>query len=105
MNIAIDYDDTYTKDPILWDSFINTCIDKGYYVAIVTMRHPWEAIERNTYDIPVYYTGRKGKKYFCRETDDREFDIWIDDHPEYVLVDHVELQLRQLTQDLSDLVK
>ncbi len=38
MIICIDYDDTYTRDPSLWDSFISNVKHRNHTVICVTMR-------------------------------------------------------------------
>ena len=37
--IAIDFDDTYTAMPEIWDAFIIACKAAGHSVTIVTARH------------------------------------------------------------------
>ena len=32
MNISIDYDDTYTKDPLMWNWFAQQALDRGHKV-------------------------------------------------------------------------
>lgn len=97
MKIALDYDDTYTKDHELWSQFIKSAQRRGHDVWIVTMRFSHEAIEPirglDDIEVPVVYTGRQGKKSICKERN-LFFDIWIDDHPEYVIIDHPEHQIR-----------
>lgn len=82
MNIALDYDGTYTADPELWNEFIARCKERGHLVIVVTMRypHPNEAI-----DVPceVFYTSRKAK---IKAFDQRGF-IWIDDNPRWLFQD------------------
>ena len=39
MNIAIDYDDTYTLDPNTWDVIITTLEKAGHEVYCVTKRY------------------------------------------------------------------
>jgi len=39
MLIALDYDGTYTADPIFWDTFIASAQSHGHGVACITMRH------------------------------------------------------------------
>ena len=39
MNIAIDYDDTYTLDKKLWNQVINMFISAGHNVYCVTKRY------------------------------------------------------------------
>ena len=38
MNIALDFDDTYTCDTTLWDGFIYDAIKRGHDIRIVTIR-------------------------------------------------------------------
>ncbi|CAB5221619.1 hypothetical protein UFOVP247_216, partial [uncultured Caudovirales phage] len=38
MNIALDFDDTYTRAPSLWNNFIADAKDKGHDIRIVTYR-------------------------------------------------------------------
>ena len=42
MLIALDYDETYTADPVLWDRFIGDANDHGHTVWIVTARRDTE---------------------------------------------------------------
>jgi len=83
VKIALDYDNTYTRDPKLWDDFIASVKRRGHDILCVTMRH-----ERERVEVPceVVYTGRKAKKPYC---DDRSIniDIWIDDNPCWILRD------------------
>jgi len=37
MKLSIDYDDTYTKDPILWDLFAQNAITRGHTVYCVSL--------------------------------------------------------------------
>lgn len=85
MKIALDYDGTYTADPELWDLFIKNAHRRGHTVTIVTMRH---SIEKVHVMIDCIYTGRKAKKTYC-ENKNIKFDIWIDDNPEWLLVDSI----------------
>lgn len=79
MKIALDYDETYTADPELWDKFIASCEGK-HEVWIVTMRRPTAPIDVN---YPVIYTSRQAKMEFCLNIG-HIFDIWIDDTPEWI---------------------
>lgn len=89
MNIGLDYDDTYTRDPIAWDSFIQLMKQRGHYVYIVTWRDADEAREvfeeMLGSDIDgIYATDRKAKAKFMF---DRGIciDVWIDDNPFAIL--------------------
>jgi len=74
MLIALDYDGTYTEDPVLWDLFISTAKERGHDVKILTMRYPYEPIHM-IIDIDVIYTSRKAKYNFIPA------NIYIDNEP------------------------
>lgn len=80
LNIALDYDGTYTADPALWNAFIGIAQSYGHSVKIVTMRHPTEPVPNPPCE--VIYTARKAKmlSYLA--------DIWIDDQPLLISNDH-----------------
>ncbi|RPJ32026.1 MAG: hypothetical protein EHM17_10660 [Verrucomicrobiaceae bacterium] len=79
MLIALDYDKTYTADPVLWEDFIQSARARGHTVKIVTMRRPDEVVS----DVPidVVYTSRKAKASIIKA------DIWIDDSPHWIYQD------------------
>ncbi len=79
MIIALDWDNTYTKDTELWDRFITDASQKGHLVKIVTMRFPSEAVENPPCD--VVYTSRKSKASCFKA------DVWIDDSPHWIFQD------------------
>lgn len=81
MKIALDYDKTYTADPVLWNAFVATALARGHDVKIVTMRRPDECV----LDAPteVVYTSRKAKSSVYSA------DIWIDDSPHWVYQDSI----------------
>jgi hypothetical protein len=79
MLLALDYDNTYTQDPVLWDGFILAARSRGHAVKIVTMRYPSEPVEVPGVD--VVYTSRQAKKHFMAA------DVWIDDTPAFIFQD------------------
>lgn len=79
MLIALDYDKTYTADPLLWNDFIAIAQKRGHAVKIVTMRRPDQTI--NGAPVDVVYTSRKAKASVVSA------DIWIDDSPNWVYQD------------------
>ena len=81
MIIALDYDKTYTADPMLWDDFVQSAQNRGHTVKIVTMRMPEEVISNPPVD--VVYTKRKAKASCFKA------DIWIDDSPQWVYQDSI----------------
>lgn len=83
MRISLDYDGTYTKDPVLWNTFCALAHRLGHEVVCVTMRYPTEPIQ---VPVPVIYTSRQAKVQFMEERD-LKVDIWIDDRPYWLLND------------------
>jgi len=91
--IAIDFDDTYTADPELFNLFIATAASRGHRVIICTCRQDTEpnreAIDgfleaAKAPEIPVFYTDLAPKEHFLRQRRGIEVDIWIDDVPDCV---------------------
>ena len=83
MNIALDYDGTYTRDPQLWADFINNALALGHKIVCVTMRFPEESISM---PIEVIYTSRLAKGVFMANIG-RYPDVWIDDMPHLITMD------------------
>ncbi len=88
--ICLDYDDTYTRDPILWYDFIRSAKKRGHRIICATMRYEQEgeivehALAQHVEKI--IYTDRKAKKPFLEKFKIYP-DIWIDDSPEWLLND------------------
>jgi hypothetical protein len=91
MNVSLDYDSTYTKDPVLWDGVVAAMRARGHKVYLVTMRyngHEAEVVKRaldNKVDA-MYFTGRKGKRTFMYDQG-IHIDVWIDDQPDFIIMD------------------
>lgn len=90
MNIAIDFDNTYTLDPFLWQAFINSAKSSGHDVRIVTARD--ERFDRTLAlaelenRIPVIYCRGVAKKWYLTHFGEGfTVDVWIDDKPESIL--------------------
>ena len=88
MIIALDYDETYTQDPALWNRFIEDCIKNGHRVICVTMRF------NNEYEAPdvinsigklceVIFTERHAKAPYLQQRGIFPH-VWIDDRPYYI---------------------
>src|SRR5690606_10590250 len=101
MRIALDYDDTYTKDPDAWDGVIDALTMAGHEVMIVTFRDESIPIEKvpcipvfsgDEYDsttwvpLHVFYTGYRAKRNYMRDQG-IEIDVWIDDSPDTIVTD------------------
>lgn len=87
--IALDYDNTYTLDPVLWDAFVAMAFVAGHDVRIVTIRDeqhdrttPLIELEKH---LPVIYCRGVAKDFWCLHHADWQPDIWIDDSPRTIL--------------------
>src|SRR5262249_23568500 len=77
MLVALDFDNTITKDPDLWLKFIELLRSRGHNAVIATYRRPTHAI--NATGIDIHYTCGKAKKQALAERGVFP-DIWIDDN-------------------------
>lgn len=82
MIIALDYDETYTRDPKFWDHFVDYATFKGHKVYMVTLRHFQRGrvpkhIEE--FMIVIYCNGLP--KRLVTNEKGIHIDIWIDDSP------------------------
>jgi hypothetical protein len=91
MNISVDFDETYTRDPELWDLFIELAKHRGHEVYCITARPPTKINKDEVYDT----IGKRIGKENCLFTDamakakfayDKgiHIDVWIDDLPSNV---------------------
>lgn len=91
MNIAIDFDDTFTADPDMWKLFIRSAYENGHNVFVVTWRSEGERFEVDL-EVPAnfimakHFTARKAKRKYM-EDKGIYIDIWIDDNPAAILYD------------------
>ncbi len=97
MNIALDYDGTYTADPALWDAFILSARKRMHQVHVVTMRADSEPVRLGVDVDRVHYTDRKAKLPFM-ESLGIAVQIWIDDMPDFILGSAAP---RELTENAS----
>ncbi len=89
MNIALDYDGTYTADPDFWYEFINTAKVRGHDVFIVTFRdEDYDKNDELTFleedGVDIFYTKGVAKVWWMEQFGCR-VDIWIDDTPAALL--------------------
>lgn len=84
---ALDYDDTYTRDPDLWLTFIELLRSRGHEVIVATMRCECESFDmdpRLLQICEVQFTCGQQKK----PTLDKRgiyISIWIDDRPDWIV--------------------
>ena len=95
MRIAIDFDDTLTRDAALWRSFIASCRSLGHQVVCVTARRDtddnresidWWLIAHGI-ELRVYYTGLASKVDYMAKRGIK-VDVWIDDDPRKCALGH-----------------
>lgn len=90
MKIALDYDLTFTLDPVMWEEFIILAERSGHEVRIVTARSPVHDNINNQIDglVDIIYCDGVAKRFHCEwfaENGDGWMpDIWIDDKPQSV---------------------
>jgi len=89
MLISLDYDETYTRDPELWDNFITLLKQRGHTVYCVTMRfeeYEGDIVKKNLLGKVdgIYFTARKAKQPFMFNLGIC-IDVWIDDMPGFVV--------------------
>jgi hypothetical protein len=90
MNISLDFDDTYTRDPALWEAFVVSAMHRGHIVYVVTLRTPEQGDDvMNTIGKvvgagKVYFTSMQSKKNFMWKNGIR-IDVWIDDMPDCIV--------------------
>ena len=91
MNISVDFDDTYTRDPILWDEFVNRALERGHTVYCITARPPTPINQHEVYgsigriigNDNCLFTDCMAKAKFAADRG-VHIDVWIDDWPSNV---------------------
>lgn len=90
MIISLDYDDTFTKDPVAWSLVAKVLKQQGHTIYGITMRRPDEThgMDRRYLDAcdKILFTSRKAKYFFCWESG-IHIDVWIDDSPHWIMRD------------------
>ena len=95
MLIILDYDETYTAAPKLWDSFIPLAKHYGHHVICCTMRIKGQDIYNRDvisamgkHDVPIIYAAMYQDKWEAvkRAGFAPENAIWIDDRPMYIFM-------------------
>lgn len=102
MNIAIDYDDTYTLNPRMWDEFIERAYEYDCEVYLVTWRDGNNAAMRqevlsNVQSVlsqRMHFTNLKAKRKYM-EDKGIYIDVWVDDNPYAILHDGNETYMQQ----------
>lgn len=86
MNLALDYDDTYTRDKIFWDCFIGLAQSRGHKVYCITARserHKDEVLDDLSVllgDDAILFTAGAAKRSYAYSKG-IDISVWIDDDP------------------------
>ena len=84
LTFAVDYDGTFSRDPIAFKKIIRGLLADGHEVRIVTGRTREHPIEDRHLDrlvgVPIHYAGPVYKRAYMNAIGVR-VDIWIDDDP------------------------
>lgn len=87
MNISLDYDDTFTKDPEAWYAAMMLLKQAGHTIYGVTMRYPAEAsgMDKRYDEVceAIFFTSRAAKQSFVA-VKGIHIDVWIDDNPKWI---------------------
>jgi hypothetical protein len=90
MNIGLDFDDTYTRDPAAWNEFIHTFTARGHKIYCTTFRFPeqsqqvYDSLGKVIGNENCYFTSYTAKRKYM-QTMGIMIDVWIDDQP--ILID------------------
>lgn len=95
LTIAIDYDETFTADPLLFSEFIQMAKSNGHRCYLVTARRPTHenyeqidaALDHWKCQMPVVFSSL-GSKIEKMKSMGLSVDIWIDDEPEKLVRGH-----------------
>lgn len=95
MLIAIDFDETLTRDAGLWSQFICVARKCGHRIVCVTARCDTEDdndtidewMQVNAIDLPVFFTSMASKVDHMKSIG-QPVDIWIDDDPRKCAMGH-----------------
>lgn len=86
MNIALDFDDTFTRDPDFWLKFVLLCRNHGHRIYCVTARDTngseevFRELGQYIGEENCFFTGMKAKRSFMWRQG-IIIDVWIDDNP------------------------
>ena len=95
MLIVIDYDETYTAAPVLWDGLIASAQQHGHVVVCCTMRPSGNdkcnedvIADMGRHDVQIVYAADHHDKWAAMQAAGfvLESAIWIDDRPMYIFM-------------------
>jgi hypothetical protein len=87
LTIAIDYDDTYTADPVFWNRVIQLAKEHNHNMICVTARsheNRQELINSLPEGMTTYFSHDEPKADYIKRQN-IVVDIWIDDSPGWIV--------------------
>lgn len=89
MTIGIDYDNTFTVDPLFWKQVIKSGLTRGHIFVCVTNRHNVglgaQEVKTALKEVPIPIVFCEGQaKRFVAEEQGYHVDVWIDDSPKWI---------------------
>ena len=88
MNIAIDYDETYTADPVFWDAVIGLGRQLGHSFVCVTNRSRPPMPDEPQPPMAVHCSPDRYKSLTATR-EGLAIDVWIDDSPSSIESGHM----------------
>lgn len=93
LTFGLDYDNTFTADPLAMQEFIRLMLSHGHKVFITTSRSPDLVLETVPKGIDgIVYCSFMAKKDVTQERGIK-IDIWIDDDPKWIEEGFIESDL------------
>jgi hypothetical protein len=86
MNLALDFDDTFTRDPDFWLKFVLMCRNHGHTIYCVTARDSngskevFHELGQHIGKENCFFTNMQAKRSFMWRAG-IVIDVWIDDNP------------------------
>lgn len=91
MIISLDYDDTYSSSPAMWDKICKLFMDEGHTVICVSARHPdnmqivKDTLGRVIGEGQCIGVDKEPKRQHMIQQYGITVDVWIDDMPETIV--------------------
>jgi len=93
LNIAVDFDDTYTLNPVMWNEIIKILFKSNFNVYCVTarpddhMKAVYEALDGVVPRDMIINTSLRCKRDHLRKHHNIHIHVWIDDTPDAIVSD------------------
>lgn len=94
MTIALDFDETFTRDPELWSGFVRMAAKRGHRPVLITSRSDVGEMGREVREalaregltwLDIIFAGRTMTKYDAAVKAGLSVDVWVDDMPNLIM--------------------